>query len=229
VFLAGRDIKYAIECGELIVDPRPDHFKAGYDETSIDLHLGPIEKAEVWDISSYVSGGRAHGVRRPELHLGNEFDFDATRTHLMPVPEEDTDDAKQLVFRRGSQVIVRQFGFLLWATAERVGTPLVNPKYICFVDAKSTRARTGIMVHFTAPTIHAGWNGNVTLEITNLGPFDLVLCPKDAIAQLTVADIAGVPDLSLKVGKSATQGQTGAGGAGTASKTTPRTPRRKGT
>jgi dCTP deaminase len=168
----------------------------------------------MWDIDSYLAGNRGRGISRPELHIGEEFDYGITNSYLMPVPAEDreADPTQQLVFLRGHQVIVRQRGFLLWATAEKVGTPLVNPKYICFVDAKSTRARTGIMVHFTAPTIHAGWNGNVVLEITNLGPFDLVLCPDDAIAQLTVALITSVPDLSLKKSKSATQGQTSAAG-----------------
>jgi hypothetical protein len=52
-----------------------------------------------------------------------------------------------------------------------VGTPAVNPALICFVDGKSTRSRTGILVHLTAPTIHAGWSGKITLEIANVGPF----------------------------------------------------------
>ena len=69
------------------------------------------------------------------------------------------------------------------------------------------------MVHFTAPTIHANWGGNVTLEITNLGPFTFVLKEGDALAQLTVATISSAPDLSLKVGKSKTRNQVDPRGA----------------
>ena len=58
---------------------------------------------------------------------------------------------------------------------------------ICFVDGKSTRARAGIVVHLTAPTIHTSWVGKVTLEFVNLGPFDLVLQEDDVIAQLPTA------------------------------------------
>ncbi len=68
-----------------------------------------------------------------------------------------------------------------------------NFQYICFIDGKSTRARTGILVHLTAPTIHAGWKGNVVLEIVNLGPFTFVLQEDDVIAQLTVATISSSP------------------------------------
>jgi dCTP deaminase len=103
---------------------------------------------------------------------------------------------------------VKPGGFLLWTTKEWVGTPITNPELICFVDGKSTRARTGILVHLTAPTIHAGWSGHITLEIANLGPFHFVLEEGDIIAQLTVATISSAPDLRLKVGISATQGQT---------------------
>ena len=58
MYLSNRDIKWAIECGKLIVDPSPDEWKdadrnsdpRGYDETSIDLHLGPLSGAMVWDL-----------------------------------------------------------------------------------------------------------------------------------------------------------------------------------
>jgi dCTP deaminase len=88
-----------------------------------------------------------------------------------------------------------------------VGTPVKNPGLICFVNAKSTRARTGILVHFTAPTIHAGWKGKITLEIANLGPFHVVLEENDVVAQLTVATVSSPPDLRLKVGQSQTAAQ----------------------
>ena len=48
-------------------------------------------------------------------------------------------------------------------------------------------------MHLTAPTIHAGWKGNVVLEIVNLGPFTFVLQEDDVIAQLTVATISSSP------------------------------------
>jgi dCTP deaminase len=56
-----------------------------------------------------------------------------------------------------------------------VGTPEENADLICFIDGKSTRARTGLVIHLTAPTIHAGWSGKVTLEIVNLGPFHIIM------------------------------------------------------
>jgi len=47
------------------------------------------------------------------------------------------------------------------------------------------------MVHFTAPTVHPGWAGPLTLEIINLGPMSFVLRPGMHIAQLIVEEVRG--------------------------------------
>jgi deoxycytidine triphosphate deaminase len=239
MYLSNRDIKWAIDCGKLIVDPRPEEWKTpsdepdplGYDETSIDLHLGPLSVAKVWNLDQLRAEDRKRGItvnEWPEIRLGS-FDWDdMARDHLKDVPEGEKGiggKARQ-VFKRDEEIIVRPNGFLLWATRERVGTPKVDlaisepqryPELICFVNAKSTKARTGLIVHFTAPTIHAGWTGNITLEISNLGPFTFVLKDGDALAQLTVATISSAPDLTLKKGKSKTQGQRDPSGSQSAS------------
>jgi dCTP deaminase len=244
VYLSNRDIKWAIDCGKLIIDPRPEDFKTtrgesdpkGYDETSIDLHLGPLSVAKVWNLDLMRDQDRARGLaveddEPPEIRLGS-FDWDdMVRDHLKDVPDDEWDRANKprLVFKRHHEIVVRPFGFLLWTTKERVGTPKVDlassevqrhPELICFVNAKSTKARTGLMVHFTAPTIHAGWTGNITLEISNLGPFTFVLKEGDALAQLTVATISSAPDLNLKRGKSKTQGQRDPTGGTSAGRST---------
>jgi deoxycytidine triphosphate deaminase len=227
VFLSNRDIKWAIECGKLTVSPRPEELGQGYDETSIDLHLGPIELARVWNVSGLKASKRKAGGRQDddsylEVHIG-DFDWDQFASeNQIPVPDFDP-AGEQVVYRRGDEIIVKRLGFLLWTTKEKVGTPRVppllsggpkqHPELICFVNAKSTRARTGLLVHFTAPTIHAGWDGNITLEIANLGPFTFVLKAGDPLAQLTVATISSAPDYSLKKSRSQTQGQIDPSGA----------------
>jgi dCTP deaminase len=79
---------------------------------------------------------------------------------------------------------------------------------ICFVDGKSTRARTGLLVHLTAPTIHGGWSGQITLEIVNLGPFDFVLEENDVIAQITLATLTSTPTRTMQEVGSVTLHQT---------------------
>ena len=206
MYLSNVDIKAAIEKGSLIVDPPPEHFGCGYDETSIDLHLDGPEMARIWDRDSMAEEDLGPG--RPILEVGiGTFDWNQFVRWQIPVPLEAKKPDDQLVCRRHNHIIIKPYGFCLWQTKERIGTPKIAPEFICFINAKSTRARTGIVVHLTAPTIHAGWDGRVTLEICNFGPFTFVLGEDDVIAQLTVARISNSPDKKLKKGESHTQGQ----------------------
>jgi dCTP deaminase len=249
MYLSSRDIQWARECGKLIIEPPPEAFGAGYDETSIDLHLDGIDQgARVWDIEAYnrdsrsALTGRGISTGSPnELRLGSPtFDYRViSARYLTEIPLEPPRGVPNphLVFRRldPDEVVVKRFGFVLWTTKETIGTPVVDPgspaaaqrhpELICFVNAKSSQARTGVLVHFTAPTIHAGWSGKITLEITNLGPFDFVLRESDTLAQLTVATISSAPDLSLKKSRSKTQAQVDPSGAPT--ETSKRKPGRK--
>ena len=45
----------------------------------------------------------------------------------------------------------------------------------------------------TAPTIHAGFAGTITLELINLGPIPILLYPGSPICQLIVEQVLGVP------------------------------------
>jgi dCTP deaminase len=157
MYLSDRDINWTIANKQLIIDP-----PSKVDPTSIDLRLDRVEEAQVWNLDLLARRNKTMGVREAEVHIGS-FNWGAfSEEYLMPPPPESP-EAK--VCLRGRQVIVRPGGFLLWQTKEVVGTPNEGAQLICFVDGKSTKARTGILVHFTAPTIHAGRHGNIVPEI----------------------------------------------------------------
>ena len=61
------------------------------------------------------------------------------------------------------------------------------------VEGKSSLARCGLLVHFTAPTVHAGFKGKITLEIINLGPSEILLKPGMPICQLIIEEVKGMP------------------------------------
>jgi len=86
--------------------------------------------------------------------------------------------------------------FILARTIERVDFPLHENRDIIYsarVEGKSSLARCGILVHFTAPTIHAGFNGTITLEIINLGPCTFLLTPGMYICQIIIEEVKGRP------------------------------------
>lgn len=81
-------------------------------------------------------------------------------------------------------------------TLETVDFSLNSPGTICYsarVEGKSSLARCGILVHFTAPTIHAGFAGKITLEMINLGTQELLLFPEMFICQLIIEEVRGAP------------------------------------
>ncbi len=187
MFLSDRDIRFALSTHQLIIDPAPTEI----DTTGVDVHLDKIEEAKVWDTAAFAAQQTRAG-HSPVLKPGRFRHKAFAKEFEVPVPSErDVPGAK--VYRDGETIVVKPGGFFLWQTREVIGTPEIDLRLICFIEGKSTRARTGIVVHMTAPTIHAGWWGQVTLEIANLGPFDLGLCAGDAIAQVTIACISSPP------------------------------------
>jgi dCTP deaminase len=202
MYLSDRDIRWAVDKGTLIIRPQ-----SKVDPTSIDLHLDRVEEAQIWNTAKFIERNLTVGVDEPEVHLGSFHYGRFSGEYLTSPPEYRHGDKTDKVCKRGNQVLVRPGGFLLWQTKEEVGTPLENAQYICFVDGKSTRARAGIVVHLTAPTIHAGWCGKIVLEIASLGPLTFVLQEDDVIAQLTVATISSIPQQTQFEAGSSTLGQ----------------------
>lgn len=60
------------------------------------------------------------------------------------------------------------------------------------IEGRSTLARLGLAVHVTAPTVIAGFEGRLYLEIYNVGPFPIMLRSNMRIAQL-VLEHTGLP------------------------------------
>lgn len=207
MYLSDRDIIEAIESGRLILEPQ-----TAIGPTSIDLHLDDVDQARIWDVEKLQALNREHGLPERELRIAKADYGRISERYLIPPPLQREANEADKVIRRDQQIIVRPHGFVLWQTKEIVGTPEENPELMCFIDGKSTRSRTGLVVHLTAPNIHAGWSGKVTLEMANLGPLDIVLQEGDAVAQVTVAEISRPPLGTMTDIGSVTHRQTGVTG-----------------
>lgn len=66
------------------------------------------------------------------------------------------------------------------------------------VEGKSSLARIGLIVHLTAPTIHAGSTGRIQLEIINLGPRPIRLRTGMKVCQLILEQTLGVPEVGYR-------------------------------
>jgi dCTP deaminase len=102
---------------------------------------------------------------------------------------------------------------VLGRTVERVWFPVNpdGPTYSARVEGRSSHARLGLVVHLTAPTIHADFEGTITLEMVNLGPYPLELTPNIKICQLIVEAVDGTPAFTSSQfrGQRSPQGRNG--------------------
>ncbi len=161
----------AIRDGLLKIDPEspePDQPGTLYDTTAIDLRLSP-------------------SILVPKPNLGLAFDL---RTGSV-IPALEAVCNRETIPSTGWTLQPNQF--ILGTTIERVELPLVENGLAARIEGRSSYARTGLLVHFTAPTIHAGFAGRLTLEMINLGPLSLVLFPEVRICQLIFERVEGVP------------------------------------
>lgn len=91
--------------------------------------------------------------------------------------------------------VLRPNRLVLGRTLEKVSLPITadGQALAARVEGKSSYACCGLLIHFTAPTIHAGFMGTITLELINLGPCNISLYPGTPICQLILEEVRGVP------------------------------------
>jgi len=172
VILTDREIKMALARGSLVIDPPPD--ERAFASTSVDLSLDQT-------FSEYRESQRGLDISiDPGLE---DFDHDAV---LEQITERHTID------KRDGYVLEPRRLILGW-TAEYLDLR-PNPRLAARVEGKSSLGRLGIGIHVTAPTIHAGFDGRIRLEIINHGRMPIRLRAGMRICQLIFEQTLGTPD-----------------------------------
>jgi len=194
MILSNVEIHRALDEKRLVIDPEPlprlpindKDSNCPYQTSSVDLRLG--------DEISYFKSDLALNINLTRGGFAKLFGPNSEQRKI-------TDEQPYLL---------RRNHLVLGKTLERVSLPIVSAG-ICLaarIEGKSSYARCGLLVHFTAPTIHSGFSGTITLELINLGPCDIMLIPGAPICQLIVEEVLGVPLRN----NSQFQGQARAGG-----------------
>jgi dCTP deaminase len=125
-------------------------------------------------------------------------------------------NSQKITIDQAGFVLERQH-FALGINLEYIALPVDHEinraRNVCLaarIEGRSSIARCGLLVHFTAPTVHPGFDGTLTLEIIKLGPSRFILRPGMPIAQLIVEEVSGIPfekaDRTFK-GQSAPEGR----------------------
>jgi dCTP deaminase len=165
MILTDREIQLAIENRHIEITPVPDD--EAYSSTSLDLTLS--EPGESWNVL------RGQPIR-PGTAGYSYGELPNRKTKIASLHNHT----------------IRQNEFILAWTRETIHLP-VTSRFAARVEGKSGLARLGLVVHLTAPTIHAGFKGQIQLEMINFGPNEIILDVGMPICQLVFEMTLGTP------------------------------------
>jgi dCTP deaminase len=185
MILSNVDIKKALQEEKIIIDPPPEDNQ--FFSSALDLRLGN----EFKEYNPKLI--KQKGIKIEVIY--SEYDFkEFARAYLIDFPKE-----------HDGSVIIKPKDFVLAMTHERIELPMKS-QIAARVEGRSSAARLGLVMHLSAPTIHAGFSGKITLEIINHGYAHVRLFPeKDRICQLIFEQLSSMPE---KANISQFQGQT---------------------
>jgi dCTP deaminase len=101
--------------------------------------------------------------------------------------KEEQEDLTELVVVDGEPFILHPGEFVLGSTLERIRLP---DDVVARLDGKSSLGRLGLLIHSTAGFIDPGWNGNVTLELSNVANLPITIYPEMKIGQLSFVQMS---------------------------------------
>ena len=118
-----------------------------------------------------------------DLHLSDRFRvFRNNRTAVID-PRQDQPELTELVQIAGDDPFILHPGeFVLGATVERVGLP---DDLVARLEGRSSLGRLGLLIHSTAGYVDPGWEGTLTLELSNVATLPIKLYHGMRIGQIS--------------------------------------------
>jgi dCTP deaminase len=134
------------------------------------LTLEPIEDDQIQPASVDVRLGREIRVFRN--HTAEAIDPYTAQPELTEV----------IALAEGQPFVLHPGEFVLGTTVERIGLP---DDIVARVDGKSSLGRWGVLIHATAGFIDAGFQGQITLELSSVATLPVRLWPGMKIGQIS--------------------------------------------
>jgi dCTP deaminase len=118
-----------------------------------------------------------------DLHLDNRFRvFRNSRYPYIDVRQEQPELTELVAIDGDEPFILHPGEFVLGSTLERVALP---DDVVARLDGKSSLGRLGLLIHSTAGFVDPGWDGNLTLELSNVANLPITLYDGMKIGQIS--------------------------------------------
>ena len=144
------------------------------------------------DIRREIAGGRIEidpfddACVQPssvDLHVDDRFRvFANTRYPYIDVRREMPDLTELVEVAQDEPFILHPGEFVLGATRERVRLP---DDLVARLEGKSSLGRLGLLIHSTAGYVDPGWDGYLTLELSNVANLPITIYPGMRIGQIS--------------------------------------------
>ena len=119
-----------------------------------------------------------------DMRIGDEFKvFKVIRKPYID-PKDQDDIAsymESMIIEEGEAFIIHPNEFALATTYEYVKVP---DDLVARVEGRSSMGRLGVTMHVTAGFIDPGFEGKITLEISNIGAMPVALYPGQRVCQI---------------------------------------------
>jgi len=181
VILSDRSLREALAAGRIVIDPLDE---ACIQPSSIDVKLDRL-------------------FRVFRNHTAGVIDVKQDMRDLTELVEiAPASDGRDGVF------MLHPGEFVLGSTLERVAVP---DDLVARIEGKSSLGRLGLLIHSTAGFIDAGFDGHITLELTNIATLPITLYPGMKIGQVSFMQMTTPADKPYGSGArgSKYQGQRG--------------------
>ena len=138
-----------------------------------------------------------------DFRIADEFKIFSAATGELTVIDPKSMDSRAMVDYKGDVCIIPPNSFLLGRSVEYFKIPF---NIVCLVLGKSTYARTGLVANFTP--LEPGWEGRITIEISNTTPLPAKIYANEGIAQVLFFE-GDMPEVTYASRKGKYQGQQG--------------------
>ena len=118
-----------------------------------------------------------------DLHVDSQFRvFANSRYPYIDVRREMPDLTEMVEVAGGEAFILHPGEFVLGSTIERVRLP---DDLVARLEGKSSLGRLGLLIHSTAGYVDPGWDGFLTLELSNVANLPITIYPNMKIGQIS--------------------------------------------
>jgi dCTP deaminase len=126
-----------------------------------------------------------------DLHVDQYFRLFRNHTSRVIDVREDQEDLTELVDIGDDPLILHPGEFVLGSTKEKVRLPA---DLVARLEGKSSLGRLGLLIHSTAGFVDAGWDGHLTLELSNVANLPITVYPGMKIGQISFLQMTTAAD-----------------------------------